>query len=1557
MTDPIVPGQLMRDPGLPAAQGLYSPAKEHDACGVGFVADMRNRKSHEMIAMGLKILRNLDHRGAVGADPEAGDGCGMLVQIPHRFFAKKAAELGFVLPAPGEYAIGALFLPRDMEGRRIVEDIVEGMVAAEGQISLGWRDTPVDSSCLGASVRAAEPVSRQIFIKRGPHVENQTVFERRLFILRKTISNAVYHLNDKRTAGFYPVSLSSRTIVYKGLLLATKLGKYFKDLADPLFESALSLVHQRFSTNTFPTWSLAHPYRLVAHNGEINTLRGNLNWMAARQASVASGLFGNDISKLWPISYEGQSDTACFDNALEFLIQGGYSLSHAMMMLIPEAWSGNPLMDPARRAFYEYHAAMMEPWDGPAAVAFTDGRQIGAMLDRNGLRPARYIVTSDGLVVLASEAGVLPIAEERIITKWRLQPGKMLLVDLEQGRIISDDEIKSTLAASHPYAEWLKRTQIVLEDMDLAVHPRSPRTDVLLLDRQQAFGYSQEDLSLLLPPMAVTGQEAVGSMGTDTPISALSTQSKLLYTYFKQDFAQVTNPPIDPIREELVMSLVSFIGPRPNILELEGNASKKRLEVRQPILTNGDLEKIRSIGHFEEAFDTKTLDITYLAESGAEGMPDALGRLCDRAEHAVNSGFNIIILSDRLTGADRIPIPALLATAAVHHHLIRKGLRTSVGLVVETGDAREVHHFALLAGYGAEAINPYLAFETLAAMASEFPDEIDGHEACKRYIKSIDKGLLKVMSKMGISTYQSYCGAQIFEAVGLAEDFVERYFSGTATRIGGVGLGEIAQETVRRQKEAFGDAPLYRHALDVGGDYAFRIRGEAHSWSPQSVSLLQHAARGNDEASYRAYTALLNEETERPLTIRSLFRIKTAQEDGRLPMQIEDVESAQSIVRRFSTGAMSYGSISREAHTTLAIAMNRIGGKSNTGEGGEESDRYKPLPNGDSMRSAIKQVASGRFGATTEYLVNSDIMQIKMAQGAKPGEGGQLPGHKVDAIIAKVRHSTQGVGLISPPPHHDIYSIEDLAQLVFDLKNVNPKAGVSVKLVSEAGVGTVAAGVSKGRADHVTISGFEGGTGASPLTSIKHAGSPWEIGLAETQQTLVLNRLRSRIAVQIDGGLRTGRDVVIGALLGADEFGFATAPLIAVGCIMMRKCHLNTCPVGIATQDPVLRKRFTGQPEHVINFFFFVAEEVRRLMATMGYRTVDEMIGQIQMLDEQQAINHWKARGLDFSKLFHKPPAQGQAIFHSTRQDHGLEKVLDRKLIAAAKASIETGARITIETAINNTDRATGAMLSGAIARCYGHAGLPGDTIHIRAKGTAGQSFGAWLAAGVTLELEGQANDYVGKGLSGGHIIVYPPALARITPEKSIIIGNTALYGAIAGECYFRGVAGERFAVRNSGAIAVVEGAGDHGCEYMTGGIVVVIGETGRNFAAGMSGGIAYVLDEDGKFAQRCNLAMVELEPVVEEEDLMLKNYHHGGDLDFHGRVDVMGDMTRFDAERLHQLISNHALYTNSARARHILEQWDEYKPKFRKVMPVEYRRAIEELIAKGGQPRLAAAE
>ncbi|HEX2654166.1 MAG TPA: glutamate synthase large subunit [Xanthobacteraceae bacterium] len=1540
------------------AHGLYDPALEKDSCGVGFIANIKGHKSHQIVKDALAILLNLEHRGAVGADPRAGDGAGILVQIPHKFFARKAKEIGISLPEPGKYAVGYVFMPRDPEWRKVIIDIYADVIAREGQVLLGWREVPTDNVSLGESVKPTEPVHMQVFIGRGKDIKNDDEFERRLFIIRKVISNVVYNKRERRLANYYMVSLSCRTVVYKGMFLADQLGKYYPDLHEDDFESALALVHQRFSTNTFPTWSLAHPYRMVAHNGEINTLRGNVNWMAARQASVASELFGNDISKLWPISYEGQSDTACFDNALEFLVQGGYSLAHAAMMLIPEAWAGNPLMDEERRSFYEYHAALMEPWDGPAAIAFTDGRQIGATLDRNGLRPARWFVTSDDLVIMASEAGVLPVPEEKIVKKWRLQPGKMLLVDLEQGRIISDEEIKASLARKHPYRKWLKRTQIVLEDLP-PVSARESRTNVSLLDRQQAFGYSQEDLQILLEPMATTGQEAVGSMGNDTPISALSDKPKLLYTYFKQNFAQVTNPPIDPIREELVMSLVSFIGPRPNLFDLKGLSHKKRLEVRQPILTNEDLEKIRCIGHVEEQFDTKTLDITYPAEQNAAGMKDALERLCERAEAAVRGGYNIIILSDRQTGADRIPIPALLATAAVHHHLIRKGLRTAVGLVVETGEAREVHHFCCLAGYGAEAINPYLAFETLIAMRDELPEKIDEKEIIKRYIKSIDKGVLKVMSKMGISTYQSYCGAQIFDAIGLKGDFVEQFFFGTASRIEGVGLNEIAEETAQRHREAFGDVPVLRNSLEVGGEYAFRMRGEAHAWTPETVAALQHAVRGNSYERYRGFAEIVNEQSEKILTIRGLFTIKTAEDDGRKPVAIEEVEPAKDIVKRFSTGAMSFGSISREAHTTLAIAMNRIGGKSNTGEGGEESDRFKPLPNGDSMRSAIKQVASGRFGVTTEYLVNSDMMQIKMAQGAKPGEGGQLPGHKVDAVIAKVRHSTPGVGLISPPPHHDIYSIEDLAQLIFDLKNVNPDGDVSVKLVSEVGVGTVAAGVSKARADHVTISGFEGGTGASPLTSIKHAGSPWEVGLAETHQTLVANRLRSRISVQVDGGIRTGRDVIIGALLGADEFGFATAPLIAAGCIMMRKCHLNTCPVGVATQDPVLRKRFRGQPEHVINYFFFVAEEVREMMAAMGYRTFDEMVGQMQMLDKQKLINHWKARGLDFSRLFTKPDVpKSVAIYKCEAQDHKIHDILDRKLIKEARAAIDRGAPVKIETTIQNTDRTAGAMLSGEIAKIYGHAGLPDDTIAVKFKGTAGQSFGAWLTHGVSFELEGEANDYVGKGLSGGRIVVYPPAEATgIIPEESIIAGNTVLYGAVDGECYFRGIAGERFAVRNSGAIAIVEGAGDHCCEYMTGGVVVVLGQTGRNFAAGMSGGIAYVLDEDGTFASRCNMSMVELEPVMEEEEMIARHYHQSGDLDMHGRVDVMGDMSRFDAERLHQLITNHARYTKSKRAAEILAKWNEYLPKFRKVMPVEYRRALAELRAvETGEAPLAAA-
>jgi len=1541
----------------PEAAGLFDPKREHDACGVGFIADMKGRKSHRIVADALEILSNLEHRGAVGADPIAGDGAGILIQIPHVFLTEETGALGFKLPEPGHYAVGHVFMPQDDRLRAHCERVWGRIVKEEGLELLGWRSVPVDNSCLSSMVVATEPVHRQVFIGRPRSLTDQDEFERRLYLTRKVVSNAIQFAYKGRDIGHYTVSLSSRTLVYKGMFMSYQVKAYYKDLSDPRFVSAMALVHQRFSTNTFPSWKLAHPYRMVAHNGEINTLRGNVNWMAARQASVGSPLFGDAISKLWPISYEGQSDTACFDNALEFLVMGGYSLPHAAMMLIPEAWAGNPLMDSQRRAFYEYHACLMEPWDGPAAMAFTDGRQIGATLDRNGLRPARYLVTKDDLVIMSSESGVLHVPEENIVQKWRLQPGKMLLIDLEKGRIVSDEELKAEIAQSHPYATWLKSTQIMVSDLPFTAKAgAAKRSNVALLDLQQAFGYTQESCKFLLTPMASTGQEAVGSMGNDTPISALSSKPKLLHTYFKQNFAQVTNPPIDSIREELVMSLVSFIGPRPNLLDLEGTSRQKRLEVYQPILTNEDLERIRQIGEVKDNnFSSITIDMTYPSEKGAEGMGPALDVICAEAEEAVRSKeYNIVILSDRATGPDRVPIPSLLATSAVHHHLIRQGLRTSVGIVVETGEAHEVHQFCTLAGYGAEAINPYLAFETLVAMLPSLNEELTAEEVRKRYIKAVGKAILKVMAKMGISTYQSYCGAQIFDAVGLRTSFVDKYFTGTHTQIEGVGLAEIARETIERHQLAFGNVPVLENALDVGGEYAYRVRGEAHVWRPNVVADLQHAVRSTDPKDaasgrvpdkYRKFAKAVNDQSEQLMTMRGMFRIRSAEEVGRQPVPLDEVEPAASIVKRFSTGAMSFGSISREAHTTLAIAMNRIGGKSNTGEGGEEADRFKPLANGDSMRSAIKQVASGRFGVTTEYLVNSDMMQIKMAQGAKPGEGGQLPGHKVNSIIAKVRHSTPGVGLISPPPHHDIYSIEDLAQLIFDLKNANPEGDVSVKLVSEVGVGTVAAGVAKARADHVTIAGFEGGTGASPLTSIKHAGSPWEIGLAETHQTLVGNRLRGRIAVQVDGGLRTGRDVVVGALLGADEFGFATAPLIAAGCIMMRKCHLNTCPVGVATQDPVLRARFKGKPEHVINYFFFVAEEVRELMAAMGFRTVSEMIGQSDMLDKDRAIQHWKAKGLDFAKLFHKPKVPPTvAISNSERQDHGLDKVLDNKLIEVARPALESRKPVKAEFSIKNTDRTVGTMLSGRIARAYGHAGLPEDTIWLTLTGTAGQSFGAWAAHGLTLDLIGEGNDYVGKGLSGGKLIVRPNAVSGIVPEESIIVGNTVLYGAITGECYFRGVAGERFAVRNSGAIAVVEGTGDHGCEYMTGGVVVVLGNTGRNFAAGMSGGIAYVLDENGDFEAKCNMAMVDLEPIEAEEAIMRMVIGQAGDLESHGLVDVMRDMNGQDAERLYQLIARHAHYTNSAKAKTILADWAAWLPKFKKVMPVEYRRALAEM-------------
>jgi len=1372
-------------------------------------------------------------------------------------------------------------------------------------------------------------------------------------VIRKIASNRVRESRWDGCEQFYVPSLSCRTIVYKGMLLANQVDAFYRDLRGERMETALALVHQRFSTNTFPSWDLAHPFRFIAHNGEINTLRGNVNWIRARRGSISSPLLGEDLEKLWPLITEGQSDSASFDNALELLVASGYSLAHAVMMLIPEAWAGNPLMDEKRRAFYEYHAALMEPWDGPAAVAFTDGRQIGATLDRNGLRPARYLITDDDLVVMASEMGVLDIPAHKIVKKWRLQPGKMFLIDLEQGRIIDDAELKTQLAAAYPYQDWLDKTQINLKNLPAAA-PGNAGDSSTLLDRQQAFGVTQEDVRILMKPMALTGQEAIGSMGADNPIAVLSNKSKPLFNYFKQNFAQVTNPPIDPIREELVMSLVSLIGPRPNLLDLDSAGHNMRLEVHHPILTNKDLERIRNIENTTKgAFRTKTLDICYPADQGVAGMESALSTLCTQAEEAVRADFNILILSDRSVDATRIPIPALLATSAVHHHLVRGGLRTDSGLVVETGAAREVHHFAVLAGYGAEAINPYLAFETISAMQADYPEGVDETEAHKRYIKAVGKGILKVMSKMGISTYQSYCGAQIFDAIGLKSDFIEKYFTGTASVVEGIGLKEVAEEAVRWHRDAYGDAPIYRNALDVGGDYALRLRGEDHAWTMDSIGKLQHATRANDAKTFSEFSNLINDQNERLLTLRGLFELKLAAK----PIPLDEVEPAKEIVKRFATGAMSFGSISWEAHTTLAIAMNRIGGKSNTGEGGEERSRFTPLENGDSARSAIKQVASGRFGVTTEYLVNADDLQIKMAQGAKPGEGGQLPGHKVSEWIAKVRHSTQGVGLISPPPHHDIYSIEDLAQLIHDLKNVNPKARVSVKLVSEIGVGTVAAGVSKAHADHVTIAGYDGGTGASPLTSLKHAGSPWEIGLAETHQTLVLNKLRGRIAVQVDGGMRTGRDVVIGARLGADEFGFATAPLIVEGCIMMRKCHLNTCPVGVATQDPELRKRFTGKPEHVVNYFFFVAEEVRQLMAQLGFRTINEMIGRTDKLDTRRAINHWKASGLDFSKILYMPtPAPGVALYNCEQQDHGLDKALDNTLIEQSKPALERGETVRIETQVRNVNRTVGAMLSGRIAERYGHEGLPEDTIYVKLNGIAGQSFGTWLAHGVTLELEGEANDYVGKGLSGGRIVVYPPKDCPIIPEQNIIVGNTVLYGAISGECFFRGVAGERFAVRNSGAAAVVEGVGDHGCGYMTGGVVVVLGQTGRNFAAGMSGGIAYVLDEAGDFKQRCNLAMVELEPVPEEATALEDLEHQGGDLETHGQVDVRSDMTRFDAQRLRELVEKHLHYTNSNRARDILDNWNTYLPKFVKVMPVDYRRALEQMKKTQESARLAAA-
>ena len=1541
-----------------AAGGLYDPTQEHDACGVGFVAHIKGQKAHSIVEQGLKILENLDHRGAVGADPLMGDGAGILIQIPDEFFRAEMAKQGVDLPPPGEYGVGMIFLPKEHASRLACEQELERAVKAEGQVLLGWRDVPVDADMpMSPTVRKTEPVIRQIFIGRGADVIVPDALERKLYVIRKTASAAIQRLKLTHSREYYVPSMSCRTIIYKGLLLADQVGKYYLDLQDPACVSALALVHQRFSTNTFPEWPLAHPYRMVAHNGEINTVKGNFNWMRAREGVMKSPVLGDDLKKLYPISFEGQSDTATFDNALELLSMSGYPLAHAAMMMIPEAWEQHATMDERRRAFYEYHAAMIEPWDGPAAMVFTDGKQIGATLDRNGLRPARYIVTDDDLVVMASESGTLPIAENRIVKKWRLQPGKMFLIDFEQGRIIDDEELKNQFASAKPYRQWIENVRIRLDAVPADAAPIA--SEVSLLDRQQAFGYTQEDIKFLMAPMAANGEEGIGSMGNDSPLAVLSDKNKPLYNYFKQLFAQVTNPPIDPIREAIVMSLNSFIGPKPNLLDINAVNPPMRLEVSQPILDFQDMARLRNIErHTGGKFKPYELNITYPLSWGKAGVEAKLASLCAEAVDAIKSGHNILIITDRWMDSELVAIPALLALSAVHHHLVREGLRTTAGLVVETASAREVHHFAVLAGYGAEAVHPYLAMETLVEMHKELPGNLSADKAIYNYVKAIGKGLSKIMSKMGVSTYMSYCGAQLFEAIGLQKDFVQKYFRGTPTQVEGIGVFEVAEEAIRNHIAAFGDDPVLATMLDAGGEYAWRARGEEHMWTPDAIAKLQHSTRSGKFDTYKEYAQIINDQSRRHLTLRGLFEFRL---DPTKAIPIEEVEPAAEIVKRFATGAMSLGSISTEAHSTLALAMNRIGGKSNTGEGGEDQARYRnelkgipinagtkvsdvigakqieadyEMKAGDSLRSKIKQVASGRFGVTTEYLVSADQIQIKMAQGAKPGEGGQLPGGKVSEYIGKLRHSVPGVGLISPPPHHDIYSIEDLAQLIHDLKNVNPKSDISVKLVSEVGVGTIAAGVTKCKADHIVIAGHDGGTGASPWSSIKHCGTPWELGLAETQQTLVLNRLRGRVRVQADGQMKTGRDVVIGALLGADEFGFATAPLVVEGCIMMRKCHLNTCPVGVATQDPVLRKKFSGKPEHVVNYFFFVAEEARQIMAQLGIRKFDDLVGRADLLDTKKAISHWKAKGLDFSKVFFQPPVPADVPRrHVDHQDHGLEKALDHKLIAKAKAAIDKGEKTQFMEDVRNVNRSVGAMLSGELIKHHPD-GLPDETVFVQMEGTGGQSFGAFLASGITFYLIGEGNDYTGKGLSGGRIVVRPSIEFRGDASKNIIVGNTALFGATSGEAFFRGVAGERFAVRLSGATTVVEGTGDHGCEYMTGGTAVVLGKTGRNFAAGMSGGVAYVYDEDGLFSTRCNTAQVALDkvlPAAEQEKTVDFAVWHKG---------------QTDEALLKKLIEDHHRWTGSLRARDILDNWSEARAKFVKVFPTEYKRALAEINA-----------
>ena len=1504
----------MPGPGLPPKQGLYDPRHEHDSCGVGFVVHLKGQRSHKIVDDALTALENLAHRGASGSEPNTGDGAGVLLQIPDEFLRHECAHLGIRLPGRGEYGCGILFAPPSARARAQGQALFSSIVEEEGQHLLGWRDVPIENKTVGASALAAEPYVLQAFVGRGANCTSSDDFERRLYIIRRRFERALLRFGIPDADYFYFTSLSSRTIVYKGMLTAHQVREYFPDLSDSRFISALGMFHSRFSTNTFPSWRLAHPYRMVSHNGEINTKQGNVNWMAAREALFSSENFPQ-IHKILPVIDEAGSDTACLDNAIELLVLAGRPIAHVMMMLIPEAWQAHTSMSPEKRAFYEYHSCLMEPWDGPASVAFTDGRDIGAVLDRNGLRPSRYVVTKDDRVIMASEVGVLPVADEDIVLKGRLEPGKMFLVSLEEGRIIDDAELKGRLAAEHPYADWLAANLRTVDDLPAGEAP--PHIEGPALRRQQmAFGYTLEDLKYILQPMAQTGTESIGSMGTDTPLAVLSNRPQPLYNYFKQLFAQVTNPPLDAIREELVTSAKTVIGPEGNLLAAEP-ASAHLVSLDNPFIDNDQLARFRA--SHDPAMRAIVISTLFPAEWGDTGLGQAMDRLFTDADEALANGAKVLILSDRGVDAHHAPIPTLLAVAGLHHHLVRVKKRTQVGLLVETGEAREVHHFALLIGYGAGSINPYLALDTIHELAGEGVLAVDAKTATKNYLKALQKGVIKVMSKMGISTIQSYRGAQIFEAIGLGEEIIDRYFTKTASRIGGVGIEQIARETLAHHERAFPTREGGLEELEFGGQYQWRRDGEYHLFNPETVFKLQHATRSGTEAIFAEYTKLVDDQAEHLATLRGLMEFKP----DRQPIPIEEVEPVEAIYRRFKTGAMSYGSISAEAHETLAIAMNRIGGKSNTGEGGEDRRRFTPDENGDLRRSAIKQVASGRFGVTSEYLVNADEIQIKMAQGAKPGEGGQLPGHKVYPWIADVRHATPGVGLISPPPHHDIYSIEDLAQLIHDLKNANRHARISVKLVAEVGVGTVAAGVAKAKSDVVLISGFDGGTGASPLTSLKHAGVPWELGLAETQQTLVMQNLRDRIVVEVDGQMKTGRDVVIGALLGAEEFGFATAPLVVMGCVMMRVCHLDTCPVGIATQNPVLREKFTGKAEHVVNYFRFIAQEIRQYMAMLGFRTIEEMVGRSDVLDVTRAVDHWKAQGIDLSAILYRPEAGPEVATHCvTTQDHGLENALDNQLIALAAPALERGEKVVIDLPVRNVNRTVGTMLGAEVSRRYGQNGLPEDTIQVNLKGSGGQSFGAFVPSGMTLRLEGDTNDYVGKGLSGGKLIVFPPRTSTFVPEENILIGNVALYGATSGFAFFRGVAGERFAVRNSGAYAVVEGTGDHGCEYMTGGRIVVIGKTGRNFGAGMSGGVAYVWDHDGDFESRCNMELIGLERLEEEEDLQL----------------------------VHGLLQRHALETGSTVAERLLTGWPALAAEFWKVMPTDYKRVL-------GQMRLAQSE